>query len=325
MPESVPASTPERDGAAADASDETIRIRLGIAYDGTEFKGWSRQPGLRTVQGVVEDALATLFRREHVVPRLTVAGRTDAGVHALGQVAHFDVPLVAYASVTRPRRGEDDGASTADASAVLLRRLGGIIGAADADVVVTGAEPAPVGFDARFSAVWRRYEYRVADASATRDPLQRLRTVWSPRELDAGAMDAAAATLTGLHDFAAFCKPRPEATTIRTLQEFSWHREPDGVLVARLQADAFCHSMVRALVGACVAVGEGRLEPGDPRALLAAQRRTSDFKVMPAKGLVLTEVGYPDDAELEARAVQTRARRELRQRGIPDPVAEPRF
>lgn len=294
-----------------------VRIRLGIAYDGTDFKGWSRQPQLRTVQGVVEDALATLFRREHVVPRLTVAGRTDAGVHATGQVAHFDVPSAALAAVTRARRGEDG--PEADTAGVLLRRLAGIIGAADSDVVVTHAEPAPEGFDARFSAIWRRYEYRIADGGTARDPLQRLRTVWMPRGLDVTAMDAAARTLTGLHDFAAFCRPRPEATTIRTLQEFGWHRADDGVLVARLQADAFCHSMVRALVGACVAVGEGRLEPTDPVVLLAARERTSAFKVMPAKGLVLTEVGYPDDAELEARAVQTRARRELRERGIHDP------
>ncbi|WP_022889752.1 tRNA pseudouridine(38-40) synthase TruA [Agromyces italicus] len=331
MPESVHASTPERTdpvagtAAAGTASEASLRIRLAIAYDGTDFKGWSRQPGLRTVQGVIEEALATLFRREHVVPRLTVAGRTDAGVHAVGQVAHVDVPLAAFTAVTRPRRGEVAGLVATDPPTVLLRRLGGILGAADADVVVTSAEIAPSGFDARFSAVWRRYEYRIADASATKDPLQRLRTVWLPRGLDAGAMDAAAENLTGLHDFAAFCRPRPEATTIRTLQEFSWHRGPDGVLVARLQADAFCHSMVRALVGACVAVGEGRLEPDGPEALLAAGRRTSEFKVMPAKGLVLTEVGYPDDAELEARAAQTRARRELRPRGIRDPAEEPRF
>ena len=115
---------------------------------------------------------------------------------------------------------------------------------------------------------------------------------------------------------AAFCRPREEATTIRTLQAYTWRREDDGVLVASLQADAFCHSMVRALVGACVAVGEGRLATSDPLALLRSAERTSAFKVMPAKGLVLTEVGYPDDVDLGARAARTRARRELHAEGI---------
>ncbi|MFF2275451.1 tRNA pseudouridine(38-40) synthase TruA [Agromyces sp. NPDC058126] len=305
--------------------DEVVRIRLGIAYDGTDFKGWAAQPRLRTVQGTLEGALATLFRREGVAPRLTVAGRTDAGVHALGQVAHLDVPASALAKVTRLRRGDASGALEHDRAAVLLRRLTGILGTADSDVVITHAEPAPAGFDARFSAVWRRYEYRIADDAALRDPLARGRTVWYPRALDVEAMDRAANRLLGLHDFAAFCKPREEATTIRTLQAYRWRRGEGDVLVTTLQADAFCHSMVRALVGACVAVGEGKLAADDPERLLAAAERTSAFKVMPAKGLVLTEVGYPDDAELETRAVQTRARRDLRQRGIPDPVAEPRF
>ena len=296
----------------ADAAASVVRIRLGIAYDGTDFRGWSRQPGLRTVQGVLEDALGTLFRRTGEAPRLTVAGRTDAGVHALGQVAHLDVGEAALMSVVRPRRGRDEDVSP---EATLARRLTGIIGA-DADVVVTHAERAPAGFDARFSAIWRRYEYRVADASATRDPLERRRTLVVPRALDAEAMDAAAESLVGLHDFAAFCRPREGATTIRTLESYRWTRADDGVLVASLQADAFCHSMVRALVGACVAVGDGRLDAADPAALLRAAERTSAFTVMPAKGLVLTEVGYPDDHELEARAAQTRARRELHVEGI---------
>nr|WP_229662155.1 tRNA pseudouridine synthase A [Agromyces bauzanensis] len=287
-------------------------MRFGIAYDGTDFSGWSRQPGLRTVQGVLEDALATLFRRTGERPRLTVAGRTDAGVHALGQVAHLDVSEPALAAVARPRRGRDPDATP---EAALGRRLTGIIGA-DADVVITYAERAPAGFDARFSATWRRYEYRVADAASVRDPLERRRTVVIPRPLDVDAMDAAARSLLGLHDFAAYCRPREGATTVRTLQSYTWRRADGGVLVASLQADAFCHSMVRALAGACVAVGEGRLEASDPLALLRAAERTSAFKVMPAKGLVLTEVGYPDDAELERRAVQTRARRELHTEGV---------
>ncbi|GAA1844002.1 tRNA pseudouridine(38-40) synthase TruA [Agromyces salentinus] len=305
-----PSATRER---PLEPAVDHVRLRLDIAYDGTDFSGWSRQPRLRTVQGVVEDALATLFRRVGMRPRLTVAGRTDAGVHARGQVAHLDLPLHALSTVTAPRRGHgDEGRSPAT---VLARRLTGIIGA-DSDVVITRASVAPDGFDARFSAVWRRYEYRIADAQASHDPLARRSTVSYPRALDAEAMDAAAGTLIGLHDFASYCKPREEATTIRTLQVYRWRRGQDGVLVASLQADAFCHSMVRALVGACVAVGEGRLDAADPVALLRAAERTSAFKVMPAKGLVLTEVGYPEGDELEARARQTRARRELRVDGV---------
>lgn len=319
--ESVASSSPASSSPASPLSgaspvapgdaDDSVRVRLAIAYDGTGFNGWSRQPGLRTVQGVIEDALGVLFRRTGTAPRLTVAGRTDAGVHALGQVAHFDVSRPALAAVTRARRGHAPGPGGTEPAAVLLRRLTGVIGASDSDVVVTGAALAPEGFDARFSAIWRRYEYRIADSAAARNPLDRHRTVWRPRGLDVGRMDAAARSLLGLHDFAAFCKPRDGATTIRTLESFSWRRDADGVLVASLQADAFCHSMVRALIGAAVAVGEGRLDVEAPAELLRAGQRTNAFMTMPAKGLVLTEVGYPDDHELELRAAQTRARRIL--------------
>ncbi|WP_395245841.1 tRNA pseudouridine synthase A [Agromyces sp. MMS24-K17] len=307
---------PEPDPETVASPDDLVRVRLGIAYDGTSFSGWSRQPGLRTVQGVLEEAFGTLFRRAGVAPWLTVAGRTDAGVHATGQVAHVDLPIAALADVTRPKRGAVEGPPAVDPAAVLKKRINGILGSRDADVVLTGVALAPAGFDARFSASWRRYEYRIADAAAVHDPLQRLRTVWHPRSLDSAAMDAAARSLLGLRDFAAYCKPREGATTIRTLQAFGWARGADRVLTASLQADAFCHSMVRALVGACVAVGEGRLGPEEPEALLHAAERTSAFVVMPARGLVLTEVGYPPDDELEQRATLTRARRELHVDGV---------
>jgi tRNA pseudouridine38-40 synthase len=273
---------------------ETVtRVRLGIAYDGTGFSGWARQPALRTVQGVLEDALGTIYRRSGSAPTLVVAGRTDAGVHATGQVAHLDLSAEQSARVP----GDD-----------LARRLNGILGAAS-DVVVSSSAVAPRGFDARFGAVWRRYEYRIADLDAPRDPLQRHRTVWFSGALDAEAMSSAAASLLGLHDFASFCKPREGATTIRTLQEFEWHRDETGVLVSSIRADAFCHSMVRALVGACAAAGEGRFDPGELVELRDALERTSAFKVLPAKGLTLLEVGYPGDEELAARALQTRAKR----------------
>jgi tRNA pseudouridine38-40 synthase len=291
----------------------TVRVRLDVAYDGSGFSGWSRQPGLRTVQGELEAALATIFRRTPPAPLLTVAGRTDAGVHAAGQVAHLDLAPDQVASLDRPHRG---GAARAAGSgsaplgiAAIARRLNGIAGP-EADLHVRSSAIAPAGFDARFSAVWRRYEYRVADPDAAHDPLRRASTLWHPARLDEAAMQRAAASLTGLHDWATYCRPREGATTVRTLQEFAWRRGDDGVLTAYLQADAFCHSMVRALVGASIAVGQGRLAPDDLVALRDARERTSAFIVAPAKGLVLTEVGYPADADLAARAEQTRARRD---------------
>jgi len=286
------------------------RIRLDIAYDGTNFNGWSKQPGQRTVQGVLERALHTLFRRHGPVPTLTVAGRTDAGVHAMGQVAHLDLTSEQVDALIRPLKARN-AADDADAAVALGRRLTGILGAADSDVAVVEASLAEPGFDARFSALWRRYEYRVADASAVRNPLTRATTLRYPSVLDLDAMEYAAGTLLGLHDFAAFCKPREGATTIRTLQDFAWRRGAGGVLVADLRADAFCRSMVRALVGACVAVGEGKLAFGDLALLRDVGARSGAFKVMPAKGLTLMEVGYPHGAELAARAELTRARREL--------------
>lgn len=286
------------DGAA-------IRVRLDLGYDGTAFLGWARQAEGRTVQGELETAFGTMFRGRGAVPRLVVAGRTDAGVHARGQVAQVDLEPAQWRHLIR--MGHD-----ADPLDTLPRKLNGLAGAAG-DVRVHRASLAPAGFDARFSAVWRRYEYRIADPGALQDPLTRTHTVWHPRTLDAEAMDAAARLLAGpgLADWAAYCRPRPNSTTIRDLQSFTWARDSDGVLVARVQADAFCHSMVRSLVGACVAVGEGALDAGDPVVLREAGKRTSAFKVMPAKGLVLTEVGYPADGELGERADRTRGMRSL--------------
>ncbi|MET1016493.1 MAG: tRNA pseudouridine(38-40) synthase TruA [Leifsonia flava] len=285
------------------------RIRLDIAYDGTNFNGWGRQPALRTVQGEIEDALGSILRRFGPPPSLVVAGRTDAGVHATGQVAHLDLTAAQSESLLRPARGRNRRGDL-DVASALARRLNGILGQIG-DIVISSASMAPAGFDARFGALWRRYSYRLADQSAVRDPLRRFNTTWFPARLDAGAMDAAAASLCGLHDFAAYCKPREGATTIRTLQSFTWERDHDGVLVARLQADAFCHSMVRALVGACVAVGARKLDPSDPVALRDAAERTNAFMVMPARGLTLTQVGYPDDLQLAARAAETRQRRSV--------------
>jgi tRNA pseudouridine38-40 synthase len=267
-----------------DEAGPLTRVRLDVSYDGTDFSGWARQPGRRTVQGELETALATALR--HPVA-LTVAGRTDAGVHATGQVAHVDLPAP-----------PDDR---------LLRRLAGLL---PTDVRVRALSIAPAGFDARFAAVWRRYEYRLGDAPGGVEPLDRARTLAWPRRLDADAMAAAARGLLGLHDFAAFCKRRDGATTVRTLLDLDVERRGDLVLCA-VRADAFCHSMVRSLVGALLAVGEGRHDPGWPGGLLATSERSSSVAVAAAHGLTLVEVGYPPDAELAARAVETRARRTL--------------
>ncbi|KJL29279.1 tRNA pseudouridine(38-40) synthase TruA [Microbacterium oxydans] len=278
-----------------------MRIRLDIAYDGTHFRGWARQPALRTVQGSIEDALARIVGSS---VQLVVAGRTDAGVHASGQVAHVDLD-----EAQRARVEARNGRVAQDPAATLAARIRGVLGAYS-DVTVTRTSIAPDGFDARFSAVWRRYRYRLADQRSGYDPLRRADTTTVRGTLDVDAMDAAARTLIGLHDFAAYCKPREGATTIRTLLDYRWTRDADDVLVAEVKADAFCHSMVRALVGACVAVGEGRLDIGDLAVLRDALTRTSEFKVLAARGLILTEVGYPADELLAARAEQTRARRD---------------
>jgi tRNA pseudouridine38-40 synthase len=279
-----------------------VRIRLDIAYDGTHFRGWARQPSLRTVQGTLEAALARVLGGS---PALVVAGRTDAGVHASGQVAHLDLDEAQHARLVASGRG----AAASDPVAALAHRVRGALGAYS-DVTVRRTTPAPDGFDARFSAVWRRYAYRVADDVSGYDPLERERTTLVRASLDVEAMDAAARSLIGLHDFAAYCKPRDEATTIRTLLDYGWRRDDAGVVVADVRADAFCHSMVRALVGACVAVGSGRLQVDDVARLRDAAERTSRFTVLAARGLTLAEVGYPADELLAARAEQTRARRD---------------
>jgi len=257
-----------------------VRFLLEIAYDGTDFSGWARQPGRRTVCAVIEDTMALVLRHD---VRLTVAGRTDAGVHASGQVAHTDLP--AAPDLSR-----------------LARPL-------PADVRVHGIRVAPPVFDARFSAVRRHYVYRVCDAQWSADPLRRKDTVTWPRPLDVDAMNEAAERLLGLHDFVAFCRRRDGATTIRDLQRLRWTR--NGTLVSvEVSADAFCHSMVRSLVGALLAVGEGR-KPGDwPASMLTAATRPSTITVAPAHGLTLVGVDYPPDDQLAARAEQTRNVRE---------------
>jgi tRNA pseudouridine38-40 synthase len=292
---STPTSGAE-EGEHADRGPSLTRVRLDLAYDGTDFSGWARQPGLRTVQGVLEETLSTLAR---VPVSLTVAGRTDAGVHADAQVAHADVPAAGTALL-------DDGAVPDG----LIRRLARML---PPDVRVHALAPAPDGFDARFSAVRRHYAYRVSTAPSGPEPRRARDTLRWPRPLDVAAMAIAGRGLLGEHDFAAFCRPREGATTIRELQHLSWAVVPGerDVLEASLSADAFCHSMVRSLVGALLAVGEGRRDVGWPATLLERRARASDIHVVAAHGLRLTGVDYPDDAGLAARAATTRAVRTL--------------
>ena len=278
---------------------EPLRVRVDLAYDGTEFAGWAAQPGRRTVEGELSAALTTMLRATEPV-RLIVAGRTDAGVHARGQVVHFDPDAAAWAAVPgRSERAPQEAAAS---------RLRGIL---PADIAVHAVTVAPTGFDARFSALRRRYLYRICDEPAMVDPLRRRDTVPAKRRLDVEAMHAAAQQLMGLHDFGAFCKKRAGATTVRTLLDYSWRRSSSGVLEATVVADAFCHSMVRALVGAVVPVGEGRRDAGWPAQVLAARLRDAAVVVMPPHGLSLEEVVYPPDDALASRAHESRAVRSL--------------
>ncbi len=274
-----------------------MRLRIDCAYDGADFSGWARQPALRTVQATLEEALATALRIPQV--RVSVAGRTDAGVHARGQVAHADVD---HEQVTASA-----GRSTEPPLDALARRVDGIL---PPDLRVRRISEAPDGFDARFSAIWRRYAYRIADAQEVADPLVRGHVLTWPRRLDLDRMNTASAPLVGLQDFAAFCKQREGATTVRTLLDLAWHRDDAGLVVGSVRADAFCHNMVRALVGSLIAVGEGRQPTTWPAEVMAGRRRDAGVRVVHAHGLTLEEVGYPDDDELAAQSERARARRE---------------
>ncbi|MEV7397410.1 tRNA pseudouridine(38-40) synthase TruA [Aeromicrobium sp. NPDC092404] len=262
-----------------------MRLRLDLSYDGTGFRGWATQPGLRTVQGEIEAAIALILRLPRSAP-LTCAGRTDAGVHARGQVAHVDLDDVDPGHLERR-----------------LRRL------LPDDITLRSLSVAPEGFDARFAALERRYAYRMFDGPSGPDPLTRTSVVRWQRRLDVEAMNAAGERLLGLHDFAAFCKRRDGATTTRTLLELGTTRTGD-LLETTVRADAFCHSMVRSLMGLLVAVGEGRHAPEWSEQVLVSATRDARVMVMPPHGLVLEEVVFPDEHGLAARAAEARRRRD---------------
>ena len=263
------------------------RVRLDVAYDGTGFSGWAVQPDRRTVAG---ELTATLDRVCGPVEGMTVAGRTDAGVHATGQVCHVDVPADRWAPV----------------AGTLVRRLAGLL---PPDVRVTAATAVPDSFDARFSALSRRYEYRVTDAPDGGNPLRRLDTLAWPRPLDLAVLCAASAGLVGEHDFVAYCRRKDHGTTIRRITRLDWRRDADGVLVTAVEADAFCQAMVRSLVGALLAVGDGRRPVGWPAELLGRAERASEVTVAPPHGLTLVAVNYPAEEAYAARAELTRQQR----------------
>jgi tRNA pseudouridine38-40 synthase len=261
------------------------RLRLDISYDGTNFSGWGIQPDRRTVQQSVEDAISTVAQAK---AETIVAGRTDAGVHATGQVIHVDLP---------------ESLELTDLAYKLNRIL-------DEDIRINQITIAPPAFHARFSALRRYYEYRILDENKVIPPLVRFNTESWYRPLDLDVMNQASALLLGTHDYAAFCKFREGATTIRTLETYSWHRDNQGFLIGDVVADAFCYSMVRNLVGAIVCVADGRKDVSWISTLLENKERVSDSLVFPARGLSLYKVDYPNDAELLERAAKTIARRE---------------
>jgi tRNA pseudouridine38-40 synthase len=288
-----PSGTPTTSSAARTSGPEParelgpVRLRIDLGYDGTDFAGWAEQPGRRTVAGTLTDSLRRLFGQ---VSGLTVAGRTDAGVHATGQVCQVDVEAQRWAAL----------------SGTVIRRLAGLL---PADVRAYSVTEVPASFDARFAATFRRYRYLVCDAECGVPPLLHRYVLDWPRPLELARLTEASQGLLGEHDFAAFCRRKEHGSMIRTLTALSWRRDPAGLVEAELRADAFCQAMVRSLVGALLAVGDGRRPPAWPAALLARTERANEVVVVPAHGLTLVEVGYPARAEEYAAHVERTRRR----------------
>lgn len=270
------------------------RYRLSFSYDGTDFYGWAKQPGLRTVQGELLAALTVIFGEADDDFGIRVAGRTDAGVHALHQQAHIELTRD---QIDRLGRNRDDIADPT----YLADRLNRIL---PQDLRVHTVAPAAEGFDARFSAIFRRYRYRIADGAAANNPLEARYTLNVFQTLNTIDMQAAALEVLGLHDFASFCRPRPGSTTIRELREIKVRRNPEAgnVIEIELLADAFCHNMVRSIVGALIAVGKGQATSADVRATLERASRTQSYRVVASQGLTLIEIGYPADDLLAQQA-----------------------
>jgi tRNA pseudouridine38-40 synthase len=274
--------------------DGLTRFRLDFAYDGTDYTGWAKQPGLRTVQGDLLAALTTIFGATDNDFAMRIAGRTDAGVHAANQVAHIDL-----SSAQLKRLGRNKN---------LASRLNHML---SEEIRIHSIEPAKAGFDARFSATYRSYRYQISDSYARKDPQQMRYVLNLSYELDPVAMNEAAQLLLGLNDFASFCKTRVGATTIRDLKRIRVHRNAKNIIEIDLKADAFCHNMVRSIVGALIAVGAGKADKADLKRTLDRAKRVETYKTVEPKGLTLVEIGYAADSKLGWQAERSRARRTL--------------
>ncbi len=270
------------------------RFRIDLAYDGTDFSGWAKQPGHKTIQGDLEAALTQLFGESHDGFGMRVAGRTDAGVHASHQVCHIDVTTDQLKRLGR--------------TPLSTKRLNSLL---VPEIAILSVVLAPAGFDARFSATGRKYHYLIADQIAKPDPKRNRFVLSLPRVVDENVMAEAAEKLVGLKDFGAFCKPRAKATTIRNLKKLEVLRLKDGLIQITLEADAFCHNMVRAIVGAIVSVAEQRLSVDELELVQKGAKRTSKFRVVAPHGLSLEAVSYPPDTKMGAQAQIARKRRDL--------------
>ena len=277
--------------------DGFTRLRIDFGYDGTDFFGWSKQPELRTIQGEFIKAFTLIFGEDENDFGLRVAGRTDAGVHAVGCVLHADLSEAQLKRLGRNDSMED-----------IAYKLNGLL---PLDIRINKVSIAPEGFDARFSAINRRYRYRLADQLAAKNPLESRFTLETYGKLDTNAMNEAGQVLLGLHDFASFCKPREGATTIRELQEITVKRVANGVVEIEIQADAFCHNMVRSIVGALIGVGQGKADATKIKELLEKTNREGSFKVVSPHGLQLLAIGYPADELLAHQAREARNIRTL--------------
>jgi tRNA pseudouridine38-40 synthase len=278
----------------AGKSGGLTRFRIDLAYDGTDFAGWAKQPKLRTVQGELLRALQQIFGASSDDFFMRVGGRTDAGVHADHQVCHVDL--------------SDTQLSRLGRNPLSAARLNSLL---PTDVAILKVLKAPKGFDARFSSIGRSYVYAIADANCKPNPKQTRYTLTVSKELSLEKMSAAGKKLLGLRDFGAFCKPRPGATTIRNLQKLAVKRSGDGRILIEVSADAFCHNMVRALVGALIAAGEGRITPTELSKIQQDGKRTSAFKVVGPQGLTLTKISYPPVKDLAKQAEKARNTRSL--------------
>lgn len=274
--------------------DGRFRYRIDLAYDGTDFYGFSKQSAYRTVAGELLSGLVKIFGEDEEDFRMRVAGRTDAGVHAQAQVAHLDLTPE---QLKRIRRGHG-----------VAERLNKII---DPDVRVTTFEEADPGFHARFSALSRRYRYSIADRSVTPNPMTSRYMLEISWNLEVDPMIEVAKEFMGLRDFRAFCKERDGTTTIRELQEISVKRRPNGVIDIEVEADAFCHNMVRSVVGALMSAGSGRTTAKEVRKALKGQRNEHAYKVQAPQGLTLIKISYPAKSKLGAQAELTQRMRTL--------------